>query len=141
MEGISSVSTHTDKEKSRQVELVISHLLRIGVVTSLTVVVIGTIISFVRHPDYLRSATELNRLTQHAAVFPHTPAETVASIRHGEGRGIIILGLLLLVATPVMRVAVSILGFVYERDLTFVLITTVVFMLLLLSFVLGRAQG
>jgi len=135
------MSAHTDKEKSRQVELVISHLLRIGVVTSLAVVVIGTVVSFTRHPDYLSSNTDLHQLTAHAAIFPHTLGDTVTSLRHGEGRGIIILGLLLLVATPVMRVAVSILGFVYEKDMTFVLITATVLALLLLSFVLGRAEG
>ena len=135
------MSAHTDQEKSRQVELVISHLLRVGVVTSLAVVVIGTLVSFAHHRDYLSSNTALHQLTAHTAVFPHTIGDTIASLRHGEGRGIIILGLLLLVATPVMRVAVSILGFVYERDLIFVLITTTVLALLLLSFVLGRAEG
>jgi uncharacterized membrane protein len=40
-------------------------------------------------------------------------------------------GLLLLIATPVLRVAVSMLAFVYQRDLT----------LLLTSFVLGKAGG
>jgi uncharacterized membrane protein len=135
------MAANTNKEKSRQVELVISDLLKIGVVASLAIVVIGTVVSFTRHPQYLKSNTDLSQLTEHAAVFPHTLSETFTSIRHGEGRGIIILGLLLLVATPVMRVAVSILGFVYERDWGFVLITSTVLALLLLSFVLGRGEG
>ena len=132
---------HTEKEKSRQVELVISHLLRIGVMLSLTVVVIGMVVSFVHHPDYLSSSTALHGITSHSAVFPHTMRDAVESMRRAEGRGIVVLGLLLLVATPVMRVAVSILGFVYERDWLFVAITATVLALLLLSFVLGRAEG
>ena len=40
-----------------------------------------------------------------------------------------------------MRVAVSVFAFVYERDRKFVLITAVVLALLLLSFMLGRAEG
>ena len=135
------MSTHTPREKSRQVELLLSNLLRIGVVTSLTIVVIGTIVSFVRHPDYLFSKTELHRLTARDSAFPNTLSESVTAVLHGQGRGIVIVGILLLVATPVMRVAVSILAFVYEKDLIFVLITSTVLALLLLSFVLGRAQG
>jgi uncharacterized membrane protein len=134
------VSTYTPEEKARQVELLISNLLRIGVVTSLTIVVIGTIITFVRHPDYITSTKELHQLTARDAPFPNTVSAATHSVLHGQGRGIVILGLLLLVATPVMRVAVSILGFVYEKDRIFVLITTLVLGLLLLSFVLGRAE-
>jgi uncharacterized membrane protein len=52
-----------------------------------------------------------------------------------------VLGLLLLIATPVMRVAVSVLIFVHQRDWTFVVITSVVLVLLVLSFVLGRVEG
>jgi uncharacterized membrane protein len=50
-------------------------------------------------------------------------------------------GLLLLIATPVLRVAVSILAFVYQRDRAFVAITSIVLALLLTSFVLGRGGG
>jgi uncharacterized membrane protein len=50
-------------------------------------------------------------------------------------------GLLLLLATPVLRVAVSILAFIYEKDGIFVMITSIVLALLLLSFVLGRVTG
>jgi uncharacterized membrane protein len=46
-----------------------------------------------------------------------------------------------LIATPVLRVAISVLAFVYQRDRTFVVITTVVLALLLTSFVLGRGGG
>jgi len=135
------VSEQIEKDKSRQVELVISHVLRYGVVTSLVVVVIGTILSFVHHPDYLSSKAELHRLTAHDASFPNTITDSAKSVLHGRGRGIVIWGLLLLVATPVMRVAVSIVGFVYEKDWLFVVITSTVLALLLLSFVLGKAEG
>jgi len=135
------MSDRTDKEKSRQVELLISNLLRIGVAMSLAIVLIGTIVTFVRHPDYVSSKTELHRLTTRDATFPNTIASSVNAAVHGQGRGIVMLGLLLLIATPVMRVAVSILGFVYEKDMMFVVITTTVLALLLLSFVLGRTEG
>lgn len=127
-----------DPAKVRQVELLISGLLRVGVVTSLSVVVFGTILSFVHHPDYLTSRRALQRLTTPGAAIPHTPREVGYGLVHLQGQAVVVLGLLLLVATPVLRVAVSILGFVYERDRTFVLITSLVLALLILSFILGK---
>jgi uncharacterized membrane protein len=53
----------------------------------------------------------------------------------------VLLGLLMLIATPVMRVAASIFAFVYEHDYVYVTITAIVLALLLLSFVLGKAGG
>jgi len=63
-----------------------------------------------------------------------------AGVRALRGRAIVILGLLLLIATPVVRVAVSIFAFIYQGDRIFTLITAVVLCLLLLSFVLGKAE-
>jgi len=130
-----------EDRRVRQVELAISRLLRVGVVVSLCVVVLGTDVSFIRHPDYKSVPSELRRLTTPGAAFPQTLGDVWRGVRQFRGQAIVAAGLLLLVATPVMRVAVSILGFVYERDWTFVAITSLVLALLLLSFVLGRAGG
>ena len=50
-----------------------------------------------------------------------------------QGRGIIQLGLLLLIATPVARVALSIFGFAAERDRMYVVFATIVLVILLYS--------
>jgi uncharacterized membrane protein len=50
-----------------------------------------------------------------------------------QGRGIIQLGLLLLIATPVARVALSIFGFAAERDRMYVGFATIVLVILLSS--------
>ena len=136
------MSRTRDDEKVRQVELLISGLLRVGVVTSLLVVLTGTVISFVHHREYLRSTEPLRRLTTPGgAAFPHNVHEVWRGVKEGRGQAIVVVGLLLLIATPVMRVAVSVFAFVYERDPAFVLITSIVLLLLLLSFVLGKAEG
>ncbi len=128
--------------KVRQVELLISTILRVGVVVSLCVIVFGTIVTFVHHPQYLHESQDLATLTTPSRyTFPHTFAELLAGLRQFEGRAIVVAGLLLLIATPVMRVAVSIFAFVYERDRVFVVITTIVLGLLLLSFFLGKVEG
>jgi uncharacterized membrane protein len=50
-----------------------------------------------------------------------------------QGRGIIQLGRLLLIATPVGRVAFSIVGFAKERDGTYVVFTSIALVILLCS--------
>ena len=127
--------------RTRRVELAISTLLRVGVIASLSIIVAGTILSFVHHPTYVSSSAELARLTKPGAAFPHTLEQMLAELREGRGRAVVVLGLLVLIATPVARVAVSILGFVYQRDRAFVVFTTIVLTLLLLSFWLGRVEG
>jgi uncharacterized membrane protein len=139
-QGLLSPAGAETEDRVRRVELLISNLLRSGVSVSLVLIVVGTIISFTRHPEYLSSAAELQRLTQPGAAFPHTLPDVVAGIRALRGRAIVTLGLLLLIATPVVRVAVSIFAFIYQGDRIFILITTVVLCLLLLSFVLGKAE-
>lgn len=128
-------------ERVRRVEVLISVLLRVGVVTSLVIVVAGTILTFVAHPRYLSSHAPLDGLIGEDARFPHTPQAVLTGVRHGNGPAVVTAGLLVLIATPVVRVAVSIFAFVYQRDRTFVVITSVVFVLLLASFALGKAGG
>ena len=50
-----------------------------------------------------------------------------------DGRGLIQFGLLILIATPIARVAFSILAFLYQRDWMYVFVTIGVFGLLLYS--------
>jgi uncharacterized membrane protein len=50
-----------------------------------------------------------------------------------RSRGLILLGLLLLVATPVARVAFSVFAFILQRDRTYIIVTLIVLTLLLYS--------
>jgi len=65
--------------------------------------------------------------------FPQTLGQVWAGLLMLHAQAIIALGLLLLISTPVMRVAVSILAFALERDRRFVVITVLVLAILLLS--------
>jgi uncharacterized membrane protein len=133
--------TATQEERVRGVELLISHLLRGGVLTSLTIVLAGLLLSFLHHPSYLSSPEDLRHLTRPGAAFPHTPADIAAGLRTLRGQAVVMVGLLVLIATPVLRVAVSILLFFHQRDRDFVWITLVVLTLLLASFALGPFAG
>ena len=121
----------------RRAELLLSNVLRGGVLTSLGVILAGTLVTFIRHPEYVSSLQELARLTQPGAAFPNTLRDVVAGLAELRGQAIVVLGLLILIATPVARVAVSILLFLEERDRTYAAITAIVFLLLILSFVVG----
>jgi uncharacterized membrane protein len=57
----------------------------------------------------------------------------VASALRFSSRGVIQLGLLLLVATPVARVIFSVFAFARQRDFTYVVITLIVLGVLLFS--------
>lgn len=122
-------------------ETLISRLLRTGVAASAALVVTGMLLLFQHHPTYRSSHTELANLTSAAVEYPHRVRDVLASAFAGQGEGIAMLGLLLLIATPVARVLVSIFIFVRERDPRFIAITATVLLLLLTSFVLGTAGG
>lgn len=112
-----------------KIEIVVGNLLRAGVLLSAAVVVIGAVVYLTRHGH---SPTEFQ-------VFHGEPADlrSIRGILHAaftlRGRGIIQLGLLLLIATPVARVAFSIFGFAKERDSMYVAFTTIVFLILMYS--------
>ena len=66
------------------------------------------------------------------AVFRSEPLEfrslrgIVAQAASGSGRGLVQLALLVLIATPILRVLFSVLGFWRERDFTYVVLTLMV---------------
>jgi len=123
----------------RWVDNLISYVLRGGVTISVVVVLAGIVITFVHHPEYFRSRPALGALTNPGTSYPRTVGAVIEGAREGRGQAIVTLGLLLLIATPVARVAVSIAVFVIEHDRLYVVITAVVFGLLLLSFVFGTS--
>ena len=108
-------------------------LLRTGVLLAALLVLVGGIIFLARHPQP----------TTNYRVFQGEPGElrTISGIlreaRQLRGRGLIQLGLLLLIATPVARVLFSVFAFLYERDWTYVAVTTLVLSLLTYSLFFG----
>src|SRR4051812_46291598 len=123
----------------RRAELIISGVLSLGVAASMTLILIGMLHSFLHHQEYVSSPAELQRLTHPGDAVPRSLPGVIDGIKHLRGQSIVSAGLLLLILTPVIRVATSILAFAVQRDRTYVIITSMVLLLLLLSFVIGRA--
>lgn len=131
-----------DDAAARQMELVISRLLRTGVVVSVSIVLLGLVLMFLRHPDYAtdRSGHFLQSLKQASEDYPHTFSDLFAGLKTFQGRSIVLLGLTLLVLTPILRVVVSILTFGLEKDRRYVGITLIVLALLTIAFLIGGAE-
>ncbi|MBA3826565.1 MAG: DUF1634 domain-containing protein [Ktedonobacterales bacterium] len=113
-------------------EILISTVLRGGVFLSGGVTLLGVVLLFIQ-----QRGQPLGDVTK--VPYPHTLGAVFTGVGHGSAIAIIMLGLLLLIATPVTRIAVSILAFANERDWRYVGITTVVLVILLISFLLGKA--
>ena len=120
----------------RWVDTAISNLLRGGVLVSVAVIAIGLTLSFVHHREYLSSREALGTLTRSAA-YPSSVGAVLRGVAAGEGQAIVMAGLLLLIATPVARVAFSIVVFAIERDRLYVGITAAVLAILLVAFWIG----
>ena len=122
-------STRTD----RRIDELMGLLLRSGVILAACIVLVGGVIYLARHPrpsDYRVFQGEPENLRTISGIFAE------AMVFHG--RGLIQLGLLVLVATPISRVTFSVLAFLYQRDSKYVVFTLIVLGLLLYS-LLGRS--
>jgi uncharacterized membrane protein len=113
----------------QQVDEIIGTLLRSGVILSAAVVGLGGIWYLIQYgttvPNYHIFRGEPKNLRSIGAI--------VSGVAGFECRGIIQFGLVLLIATPVARVAFSVAAFALERDRTYVAITLIVLAVLLFS--------
>jgi uncharacterized membrane protein len=136
------MSEDAHEKKMMQVEAVISGILHWGVLASIGLIVLGTLLCFVRSGDYGAgggAASDLHRLLTQGPAFPRTAGWFARGLARADGMAVVVAGLLLLIATPVIRVAVSIAAFGVGKDRAYVIITSVVLALLLISFFLGKA--
>ncbi|MGA2945710.1 MAG: DUF1634 domain-containing protein [Candidatus Sulfotelmatobacter sp.] len=115
----------------KRMEKFIGNLLRAGVLLSAMVVLCGAAVYLVRHghapANYRAFQSEPSDLRSVGGIL----RDAVAL----RGRGIIQLGLLLLIATPVARVAFSIFGFAEEHDRLYVIVASIVLLVLLYSLI------
>lgn len=125
----------------RRTELAISLVLRIGVTISVAVIAVGLGLMFAHHPEYASITGHLSyqKVISPSTHFPHTFGELGESLGASDGSGVIVLGVLLLISTPVMRVAVAVLAFALERDVAMTAVTIFVLSALIVSFILGGA--
>ena len=117
------------------VEQLIGRLLQIGVATAAIVTIVGGSLLLMQHgaatpmysvfhgqPDYLTSLGGIAR-----------------GVREFRSESIVQLGIVLLIATPVARVAFTLVAFILQRDRVYVVVTLIVLALLAYGLIVGVA--
>lgn len=113
-------------EEMADVQLIIGKILRLGVMISATVMLVGLILLIGKgNGGYANNA------------FPTDFTDIWIGIAQLKPYAIMMLGIFLLILTPVLRVVVSIYSFYREGDNLYVVITTIVLVILGISFVFG----
>lgn len=117
-------------QKEHPLENTMGNLLRAGVLSSAVLVFIGAVYYLMNSgsgiPDY--------------SVFRGVPDELttldgiVNSVLQLKSRGVIMLGIVVLILTPIARVVFSLIAFLLKKDYIYTVISTIVLTILLLSF-------
>jgi uncharacterized membrane protein len=121
--------TFVAAEDDSKLDARIGLLLRIGTLSSASVILLGGVLFLARHghdtPNY--------HVFRGVSPQLHTLSGILSGAMHGESLAIIQLGLLMLIATPIARVLFSVIAFLAERDFLYVVISAIVLVVLLVS--------
>lgn len=117
----------TDQELNQSV----GNLLRFGVLSAVVVSILGfckLIVEGFSIPDNYESLS--------------LPSENIwktfwTSLLHLEAVGIIQLGVLILILTPLLRIVFALIGYFKEKDYTYVIISFLVLAIMFISFISG----
>jgi uncharacterized membrane protein len=116
------------------VELRMGLLLRAGVLISAALMAVGGVIYLMNHgyeqPEYGTFRGEPDNLRGVSPIFHGAIA--------GRGRGLMQLAVLVMIATPVMRVAFSVYAFARQHDWMYVAVSLTVLALLLYGLIGGQ---
>jgi uncharacterized membrane protein len=117
-------------EADLKMDLAISRMLRAGVSVAALVVLVGGIL-------YLLRAHGVESDYHHFHGIPR-PADRISPVLEGvrrlDPRSIIQLGILFLIATPILRVAFCLYSFAEQKDKVYIVVSGIVLTVLLYSF-------
>ncbi|MBE9249102.1 DUF1634 domain-containing protein [Dolichospermum sp. LEGE 00240] len=112
----------TKSVSEKQLESLLSNLLKYGVLIASSVVLFGGILYLINHGS---EPAEYQIFRGTPSEF-HSPTGVVNAVLAGSRRGIIQLGLLILIAIPILRVIISFCTFLLQRNFIYVVITSLV---------------
>ena len=114
-------------KKLNKAELVISQALRVGVLFSAAIILLGLVIFLSGHGSGYPAES-----------YPTTLKDIITGTLQLKSFAIISTGLILLIFTPIMRVGASIVAFLLEKDWLYAGISSAVFLILVSSFFFGK---
>lgn len=120
----------------KDVQVILGTLLRVGVLVSTAVVILGGIIFLFSHKSQMVS---FETFRPEEARFSSI-AEILKGLETFDGLAIIQFGVLLLIFTPIARIVFSIFSFLMEKDYMYVLIGTLVLVIIIASLYLDIAH-
>lgn len=129
--SVPGVATDGAATDPRRMEDRIALVLRAGVVLSGSVIFVGLALLLLHGASAEEPRSVVDMLA--AETHPTSPSAIVAGLTAGRPTSIVRLGVLLLVLTPVARVAMTLAMFLVLRDRVFVLVTALVLAILLLG--------
>jgi len=115
----------------RRLENIIGRLLQAGVLLAAAVVLAGGILFLARH------RSEPANFHTFVAGAPNIRMlhGIVQSAAHGNSEALMQIGLVLLILTPVSRVAVAVVGFFLEKDRMYTVVSLIVLLILAFSLI------
>jgi uncharacterized membrane protein len=115
------------------VEQMVGNLLRIGVLIAAAVTIAGGIAFMIHHGSLIPDHSVFRGQPEMLSTLTGVIAGAIAL----EPAAIVQLGIVLLIATPVARVLLTLIAFAIQRDGMYVLISAIVLALLTYSLVVG----
>ena len=125
--------------QERDMELFLGKFLRFGVMLACAITLVGGILYLWQQggilPDYIPTPDNLpfKGVEQNLRSF----SSILQGILEFDGASIIQFGVLVLIATPVLRVAISAVAFLIEKDYLYVIITLIVLGIIIANMFLG----
>ncbi len=116
---------NSTRKEMLAVEIVIGKIMRIGVLFSAAVMILGFAMFLITgHSGYPSFPTTLPAIWQGLISF--------------KAYAYMMAGIYLLILTPVLRVVISIYAFYQEKDMLYVKITSLVLLILIISVIVGH---
>jgi len=121
--------------RDTDMQAVIGWILRLGVLLSMSIIFIGGVIYLYRHGQAIANYHTFKGIPD----FVHNIHGILNGIITFRGQAIIQAGIILLIATPIIRVIFSAIGFVLEKDYLYIGITILVLLIIMVSMLSGHA--
>lgn len=133
----------SEKKNLLSNEELIGNLLRIGVLVSSSIIIYGMLLGFNSLRSNRIEISDLNFLLSinkldHSFFVPHTLIEMYHGLISYDSTTYICLGLLTLIALPLLRVILLTIIFIVERDFVYVGFSLIVLSALFLGIFLGK---